>query len=85
MKITIKKTAKSSWQGNGFGTSRASYGVTNRPDIRVVRASHGWTAYVDGQKFFGLTKTELEDALSEMDDYMPSDDVLLAALGPCGK
>lgn len=61
--MRIEKTAPSSWEGVGFGTRRASYGIPSRPDIRIIRESHGWTAYVGGRKFFGPTKSELEETL----------------------
>ena len=80
--MIIKKTKPSAWAGNGFGTTKASYGVEGRPDIRIIRESHGWTAYLDGKKFFGLSKSDLE---FELNWNIPSDDALLVALGPCGK
>lgn len=60
----IKKLAPRTWAGTGFGTKAASYGVENRPDIRIIRESHGWTAYIGQRKLFGTTKTELETQLS---------------------
>jgi hypothetical protein len=62
--LKIKKLAPRSWAGAGFGTKPASYGVENRPDIRVIRESHGWTAYTPQGKLFGETKAELETQLN---------------------
>jgi hypothetical protein len=62
--LKIKKLAPRSWAGTGFGTKAASYGVDKRPDIRVIRDSHGWTAYTPQGKRFGETKADLEAQLN---------------------
>lgn len=62
--LKIKKLTPRLWAGAGFGTRAASYGVENRPDIRIVRESHGWTAYINNTKLFGTTKAELEAQLA---------------------
>ena len=62
--VKIEKIAPRSWSGVGFGYKSASYGVADRPEIRVIRESHGWTAYVGCQKFFAETKAELETQLA---------------------
>lgn len=62
---TIIKTANRTWAGTGFGTKSATYGVAGHPDIRVIRQSHGWTAYIGTRKYFGTTKAELEQELSK--------------------
>jgi hypothetical protein len=62
--IKIKKLTPRMWAGAGFGTKAASYGVENRPDIRIIREAHGWTAYIGTRKLFGTTKAELENQLN---------------------
>ena len=62
MKIT--KTRSRRWAGAGFGTVSASWGVLGRPDIRVIREEHGWTAYVGATKLFAETKQELESLIT---------------------
>ncbi len=61
----IVKTKPSSWQGVGFGVQGASYAVQENPLIRIIRATNGWYAYIGNNKFFGLTKIELELELSK--------------------
>ena len=61
MKI-IKKTPRT-WEGAGFGYQSASYCVFGRVDIRIIRESHGWTAYTPAGKFFDTTKSGLEKQL----------------------
>jgi hypothetical protein len=62
--LKIKKLTPRMWAGAGFGTKAASYGVENRPDIRIIREAHGWTAYIGTRKLFGTTKAELETQLT---------------------
>lgn len=62
--MKIVKTNPRTWAGAGFGHKNASYGVKGRPDIRIIRESHGWTAYIGKVKLFGASKTELEKELS---------------------
>jgi DNA-directed RNA polymerase specialized sigma54-like protein len=62
--LKIKKLSPRLWAGAGFGTKPASYGVDNRPDIRIMRESHGWTAYIGQRKLFGVNKAELENQLN---------------------
>ena len=62
--MKIVKLAAPRWAGNGFGTTGASYGIPDRPDIRIVRRAEGWYAYREGAKHcFGSTKAELEAQL----------------------
>lgn len=65
MKI-IKKTPRT-WAGTGFGTRSASYCVFGRVDIRVLRESHGWTAYTSTGKLFDTTKGGLEQQLDNLE------------------
>jgi hypothetical protein len=46
--IKIIKTSAKQWQGNGFGTSAATWGIENHPEIRINRASGLWVAVGDG-------------------------------------
>jgi hypothetical protein len=62
--MKIIKTTKRTWAGTGFGYSGATYGVVGHPEIRVIRESHGWTAYIGTTKLFGTTKADLEQELS---------------------
>jgi hypothetical protein len=61
--MLITKTKPRSWQGANFGTHSASYGVTELPQARIIRTSHGWYAYIGTTKLFGQTKAELEAEL----------------------
>lgn len=63
--MKIIKTSPRTWSGTGFGSKSATYAVAGREDIRIVRASHGWTAYLGTIKYFGATKAELEQELSK--------------------
>jgi len=62
--LKIIKTSTRTWAGNGFGQKSASYGVAGRPEIRIMRESHGWTAYIGTNKYFGITKQELETQIN---------------------
>ena len=62
--LKIKKLTPRSWAGVGFGDKSATYGVEGRPEIRIIRASHGWTAYIGTKKLFGVTKSDLECQLT---------------------
>ena len=64
--MLITKTKPRSWQGTNFGTQGASYGVTELPQARILRTSHGWYAYIGTTKLFGLTKAELESELNNL-------------------
>lgn len=68
-KIQIKKLSARTWAGVGFGAKAATYGVENRPDIRIIRESHGWTAYIGHIKIFELTKHELETQLNQRNSH----------------
>ena len=46
--ITITKTAARQWEGNGFGTSAATWGVNNHPAIRIKRDGSLWIAIGGG-------------------------------------
>lgn len=61
--MKIVKLKPRQWAGVGFGYTGASYGIPERPDIRILRESHGWIAYIGTTKFFGTTKAELEAEL----------------------
>ncbi len=62
--MKIVKTAKSKWDGNGFGHSGASWGVAGKPNIRILRDNGAWYGFIGTQKFFALSKQDLEAALS---------------------
>lgn len=62
--MKIIKISNRVWAGTGFGYKGASYGIAGRPDIRIIRESHGWTAYIGKVKLFGVSKTDLEKELS---------------------
>lgn len=63
--MKIIKLTNRTWAGTGFGSKGATYGVAGRSDIRIIKASHGWTAYTSQGKHFARTKAELEQELSK--------------------
>jgi hypothetical protein len=62
--IKIIKVIPRTWAGTGFGTRSAAYGVEGRSDIRIMRESHGWTAYTSNGKLFDTSKAGLEIQLN---------------------
>jgi len=62
--MKIIKTSPAMWQGTNFGTHRATCAVPELPQARILRTSHGWYAYINTTKLFGLTKAELEAQLN---------------------
>jgi hypothetical protein len=66
--MKIIKSVPRSWAGTGFGYRPASYFVFGRIDIRILRESHGWTAYTPAGKLFDTTKRGLEQQLSDLEE-----------------
>ena len=48
-----------------FGYTRAQYGVTGRPDIRIVNDSQGWRCYGIGLGLIVESRKELEHQISK--------------------
>lgn len=62
----IVKLTPRMWAGVGFGHRSAGYGIVGRPNIRIVRESHGWYAYIGTDKLFAESKVELETMIGEL-------------------
>jgi len=64
--VRIVKTAPRQWQGNGSGTSSASWGVQDRPEIRIRREAGLWIAIGAG---VGRAAAESRQGLEQIITY----------------
>ena len=67
MAIRLKKIQAPQWQGNGFGTTSATWGIAGHEGWRLWQTGSGWTASHEGRpNVTSYTRALLVDKLTKI-------------------